>query len=171
RDISPDNVMITRGEDDEVLAKLLDFGVAKDTRVASGEQTGAGWNLGKLGYASPEQTGLLKAGDVIDGRSDVFSLAAIAYQMVSGRLPWRKDTLQNYMHDLLLRPEEELQAEIRRHALFEWGELFVAALSRDCDVCMPGMRELKQAMIVAAESGVPDVSEGEGFRADMLRAA
>jgi len=169
RDISPDNVMITRGDDDEVLAKLLDFGVAKDTRGGGGEQTGAGWNLGKLGYASPEQTGLLKAGDVIDARSDVFSLAAIAYQMVSGRLPWRKDTLQDYMHDLLLRPEEDLRAEIRRHAPAEWRELFVAALARDRDARMPGTRELKQAMIAAADSDATSVPESEGFRADMLR--
>src|SRR5262249_10629558 len=163
RDISPDNVMITRGDDDEALAKLLDFGVAKDTRVAGGEQTGAGWNLGKLGYASPEQTGLLKAGDVIDGRSDVFSLAAIAYQMVCGRLPWRKDTLQNYMHDLLLRPEEELQAEIRRHAPEGWRELFVAALCRDREARTAGARELKQAMAAAAESGATEAPESEGF--------
>src|SRR5262249_25073655 len=130
RDISPDNIMLTSDEGGEVIAKLLDFGIAKDTVRPSPVLTGVGWNIGTIGFSSPEQMGLLGRDEAIDARCDVFSLAAVAYLMLPGVLPWRRDGVQSYTHDLLLRPEDELVTEIASHVPLPWGEVFVEALAR-----------------------------------------
>jgi serine/threonine protein kinase len=170
RDISPDNVMLS-AIDGEVVAKLLDFGIAKDTVRPSRESlTGMGWNVGKIGFSSPEQMGSLREGEAIDARSDVFSLAAVAYLMITGRLPWRRDSVQAYTQDLLLRPHEELEAEVRAHVPPAWRDVFAAALSRSRDGRIADMPTLK-ARFAEAAAGPVSENEPPQFRVDMLRAS
>jgi len=74
RDVKPANIMLLPSGD----VKLMDFGVAKVSAVAL---TSAGQMLGSPAYMSPEQT----RGDELDARSDVFSLGAVLYELVTGR--------------------------------------------------------------------------------------
>ena len=75
RDVSPHNVVLsTEGE-----IKIIDFGVAKTTRVS--RDTGAGLIKGKMGYHAPEQL----RGEPIDGRSDLFGLGVVLTELVIGR--------------------------------------------------------------------------------------
>ncbi len=74
RDISPQNILISKGGD----VKLVDFGIAKAATKAS--QTQAGALKGKLLYMSPEQA----YGKPIDNRSDLFSLASVIYESITG---------------------------------------------------------------------------------------
>ncbi len=87
RDIKPENVMLHEGE-----AMVTDFGIAKAVTAAAADnltQTGA--TLGTPAYMSPEQaSGAIE----LDGRSDVYSLACVLYEMLTGRTPFVGPTAQ-----------------------------------------------------------------------------
>ncbi|MFZ1983914.1 MAG: serine/threonine-protein kinase [Desulfatitalea sp.] len=80
RDIKPSNIILT--EDSQV--KLTDFGIARIEDTGAGQQTQAGEILGTPVYMSPEQV----MGQIVDGRSDLFSVGVILYEMVVGRRPF-----------------------------------------------------------------------------------
>jgi eukaryotic-like serine/threonine-protein kinase len=82
RDIKPDNIML-EGPERRVL--LMDFGIAKAVAEAEHGLTGSGFILGTPQYMSPEQA----AGErIIDGRSDLYSLGVVGYQMLAGKAPF-----------------------------------------------------------------------------------
>lgn len=81
RDISPENVMVSRAG----LVKVLDFGVAKATTTASSTQAGA--LKGKYAYIPPEQI----QGQQVDRRTDVYAVGVMLYEMLCGRRPYRGD--------------------------------------------------------------------------------
>lgn len=80
RDIKPSNILVTSDPSMGELVKILDFGIAKLMQAGS-EQTST--FMGTLAYASPEQM----EGRELDGRSDIYSLGVMMYQMLSGTLP------------------------------------------------------------------------------------
>ena len=103
RDIKPENILLIPQADGSELVKVLDFGIARVTTqtgaMASGHTpTRTGIILGTPQYVSPEQAKGVK-GAAIDGRSDLYSLGVVLYEMVTGELPFRADT----PFDLLLQ--------------------------------------------------------------------
>jgi serine/threonine-protein kinase len=80
RDLSPDNVLIPGG--DLARAKIIDFGIARSTRVGDGTIIGSGF-AGKYNYVSPEQLGLF-GGDVT-AKSDIYSLGLVLAQCLTGQ--------------------------------------------------------------------------------------
>lgn len=97
RDLSPDNLLIVRAETKEEITKVIDFGIAKPVLEKTAQQTMANIFLGKLEYCSPEQCGLLTEGEMIDHRSDIYSLAITFYYMLAGKLPFYSATPQGYL--------------------------------------------------------------------------
>lgn len=94
RDLKPDNVMVTRKGGDTDYVKVLDFGIAKTVADDSADHlTKTGFVLGTPVYMSPEQL----LGEKLDGRSDIYSLAIIVYEMLSGKLPFVGDNQQAVM--------------------------------------------------------------------------
>lgn len=101
RDLKPENIFLTKDGDDEVV-KVLDFGIAKHSQAALSEAgTKTGSLLGTPFYMSPEQARGVKA---IDHRSDLFSLAIIAYQCVTGQLPFYSEGLGDVLAQIMYEP-------------------------------------------------------------------
>jgi len=96
RDISPENLMITRDADGLERVKIIDLGVAKSDD-ADGTMTKTGIFVGKLRYCSPEHLGFLPDGEKIDGRADLYSLAIVLVEMLTGRPPFEATSPHEYI--------------------------------------------------------------------------
>jgi serine/threonine-protein kinase len=105
RDLKPGNVFIVKNDDEEV-AKVLDFGIAKVTPVAGLEEganvaTRTGSLVGTPCYMSPEQA---LGHKTIDHRSDLWSLAVIAFECVVGKRPFDSEALGDLIVAICARP-------------------------------------------------------------------
>ena len=96
RDIKPDNVLF-RDADTPV---LTDFGIAREIASDAQRMTQAGMVLGTPSYMAPEQI----SGDPVDGRADQYSLGAMWFQMLTGRVPYEADTTTNLLYAHMARP-------------------------------------------------------------------
>jgi len=94
RDIKPANVMLDR---ETGSVKIMDFGIA---RVADGSRTRTGLVLGTPSYMSPEQLAGLK----VDGRSDLYSLGVMLFQLLTGHLPHQSESMAALMHQIANQP-------------------------------------------------------------------
>jgi serine/threonine-protein kinase len=91
RDLKPDNVVLVDRAGKKDFVKVLDFGIAKRSREEDKNEqklTQQGMVLGTPPYMSPEQF----TGRPIDSRSDIYSLGVMAYEMLTGKLPFHADT-------------------------------------------------------------------------------
>ena len=103
RDLKPDNVMLQdRGRQKDVV-RVLDFGIAKlrdDNRATQQAMTQAGDMLGTPQYMAPEQI----RGEAIDGRTDIYALGCMLYEMVTARLPYEAPTIMAMLSKHLIEP-------------------------------------------------------------------
>jgi serine/threonine protein kinase/ketosteroid isomerase-like protein len=108
RDVAPDNLMLTHDEDGRPHVKLIDLGIAKavdrDHRMTS-----TGVFLGKLKYASPELFGSLLPGEKIDGRSDLYSLGVVLYEILTGVRPIPGDAPAELLRAHLFLPPKPFE--------------------------------------------------------------
>ena len=101
RDLKPDNIFLVR-EDDQELAKVLDFGIAKTTGPQlGGLETRTGVTMGTPYYMSPEQ---LEGRKALDHRSDLWSLAVITCECLSGLRPFDGETYGELLLNICARP-------------------------------------------------------------------
>ncbi|MEP6536318.1 MAG: protein kinase [Bryobacteraceae bacterium] len=104
RDIKPANIMIHEG----TIAKIADFGVAK---IQSHQMTQAGTILGTPNYMSPEQI----QGHPVDGRADQFSLAVIAYELLTGERPFAGESMTTLLFKIVKEepiPPKQINASL-----------------------------------------------------------
>lgn len=149
RDIKPANIMFDAATD---AVKVTDFGIA---RITDSSKTRTGLVLGTPSFMSPEQL----AGKKVDGRSDLYSLGVTLFQLLTGSLPLRGESMTELMHKIAnteapdirqLRPElspavarvvaQALQK--RPEARYQTGRQFAA--------------DLRQAGVAAGQAGSPE---------------
>lgn len=101
RDLKPENVFLVKNEDEEV-AKVLDFGVAKveSSALFEGTRTRTGSILGTPFYMSPEQA---QGNRAVDSRSDLWSMGVIAFECITGRRPFYSDGLGDLVLAICVR--------------------------------------------------------------------
>jgi serine/threonine-protein kinase len=93
RDLKPDNIMVARHRDGSDLVKVVDFGIAKASASDAQKVTKTGLVVGTPEYMSPEQL----AGDRLDGRSDIYALGLVAFNCLTGTLPFAANSAQEAM--------------------------------------------------------------------------
>ncbi|MFI4926106.1 MAG: CHASE2 domain-containing protein [Burkholderiales bacterium] len=126
RDIKPANIMY---ELDSDTVKVTDFGIA---RITDASRTRTGLVLGTPSFMSPEQL----AGRKVDGRSDLWSLGVTLYQMLTGALPFRGESMAELMYKIANEDAPDLR--LVRHDLPQrLAEVVARALARKPDLRYP----------------------------------
>jgi len=161
RDIKPENVMLREDE----FVKVLDFGLAKltekkDDATSDTEaptqvlvKTTLGVVMGTTAYMSPEQA----RGREVDARTDIFSLGAVMYEMLTGRLPFAGETTADILGALLHKEPQPLR-ELAPETPADLQHIVSKALRKDKDEryqtiksLLADLRTLKQEIEFAAK--------------------
>jgi serine/threonine-protein kinase len=161
RDLKPENVFLVRNDEEEI-AKVLDFGIAKSTSVLAASASGStrtGALLGTPYYMSPEQAEGLRS---LDHRTDIWSMGVIAFECLVGRRPFDTETIGSLLLAICTRPMPVPS---------QWGSVpagFDAWFARAC------ARDMAQRFSSAKEAAAElrRVSEGgEGARSSATSGA
>ena len=147
RDIKPENILLEGRH-----AVLADFGVARalvDARTG-GRLTATGVAVGTPGYMSPEQV----SGDVIDARADLYALAVVGYEMMSGKPPFEGPTAQAILTAHLTTPPLPL-TEIRPEVPSGVSNAIARALSKQPEDRYHTAQEFADALMHAGVTTVP----------------
>lgn len=154
RDIKPANIMVNQ---ETLTPKLVDFGVA---RIEGTNATQSGTVLGTPHYMSPEQC----RGEVVDGRSDLFSLGAMTYEMLTGIKAFQGDTIVNVMMGILDPNTPVPPGDLRPEIPYELSEVVMKALAKDpADRFQRGkeMVEALQSALADAPSATVAIRPGD----------
>jgi serine/threonine-protein kinase len=102
RDLKPDNVVVLRRDDGADFVKVVDFGISKSAGDGEDRLTRAGTVIGTPEYMAPEQG----AAAVVDHRADVYAFGVLAYELVTGSLPFQGPTAIAILIEHQTRPPE-----------------------------------------------------------------
>jgi serine/threonine-protein kinase len=148
RDLKPDNIMLAKFRDGTDCVKVVDFGIAKAAGVEAQKVTRTGLVIGTPEYMSPEQI----AGDPLDARSDIYSLGLVAYNILTGRLPFNSKTAQESVIMRLTEPPMRL-AQTRPQ--IDWTpavqQVMDRALQRDAALRYTSANEFGRALSAAVQ--------------------
>ncbi|GAA4660065.1 serine/threonine-protein kinase [Gordonia humi] len=156
RDIKPANILITPGQDpirpDAV--KVTDFGIAQALGDAASALTSTGTAVGTMRYCSPEQID----GRAVDGRADLYSLAATAFELLTGSSPYDATSLQGLMTAHMFA--EPPRASERNRGLSPAVDAVIAAgLAKDPahrpPSCLAFAQALRSALFTGRAPAVP----------------
>jgi len=148
RDIKPDNILLDRSG--HVL--VTDFGIAKAAQAATAQQlTTEGMIIGTPQYMSPEQA----SGDKVDGRSDIYSLGIVLYQMLSGEPPFDGDSSASILAKQLTQVPSPIRRS-RSDVPEELGFVLERMLEKNPARRMQSAAELSRALVDALPTAARD---------------
>jgi len=152
RDLKPENIFLVPGPDGKPMSMVTDFGLAKEKKAEPGmaKLTATGIILGTPEFMSPEQI----RGKPLDGRSDIYALGLVAYELFSGRLPFEGRSAQDMMIARLRGvplPLRKARAELNFTPEFE--KALMKAIEVEPNDRYQSARELGDALHRAAFGG------------------
>jgi serine/threonine-protein kinase len=134
RDVKPDNIMLSGTG----AVKVMDFGIA---RVVESSLTRTGSVMGTPAYMSPEQVN----GQKVDGRSDIFSLGVILYELLTGRKPFKGDTMPSLMF-AIMKEEPPQPSTVDAAVAPAWDPILKKALAKSRDERYATVKEFATAV-------------------------
>ncbi len=134
RDVKPDNIMLTKSG----TVKVMDFGIA---RAVDSTLTKTGSVMGTPAYMSPEQA----SGYKIDGRSDIFSLGVILYELLTGRRPFSGDTFPSLMF-AIIKEDPAPPSLVDPNISTTWDGIVMKALAKKLDERYAAAKDFAQAV-------------------------
>ena len=146
RDIKPANVMVDPSDDS---VKVTDFGIA---RITDSSRTRTGMVLGTPSFMSPEQM----AGRRVDGRSDLYSLGVMLFQLLTGRLPHHADSMAKLMYQIANDPAPDVRT-LRRDLPEALANVVALALEKRPEVRYADGRALAEDLRTIAAACAPVV--------------
>ncbi|HSO38315.1 MAG TPA: serine/threonine-protein kinase [Labilithrix sp.] len=159
RDLKPANLFLTRDEEGRLLVKVLDFGIARSNkpfRTRSPVMTGKDMVLGTPSYMSPEQARGL---DSLDHRCDVWALAVVAYESLTGDIPWEGETLEDIFLSICthrVRPILGLRPDLPPAI----AQVFERSFAEKLDARFGSALELSDALELLVDPGAVEAAAG-----------
>ncbi|MFO0563533.1 MAG: serine/threonine-protein kinase [Polyangiales bacterium] len=150
RDVKPENIMVERDARGVLVAKLIDFGVARELVPSdlSATRTSLGVPIGTPLYMSPEQA---RAAGAIDHRSDLYSLAAVIYECLSGATPHTGESVTVLLANILTCEPTPLSQRASGLVSPEVAAVVMKGLARDRAARFQSAREWEVAFDAACE--------------------
>lgn len=170
RDLKPANLFLVRRKDGATWVKVLDFGVSKILGDAggSGDTTRSNTMLGSPHYMSPEQ---MRSSRDVDARTDVWSLGVVAYQLLTGRVPFEGKTLTHIIA-AVLEGEPDPPSRLVKGLPPALDAAVLRCLESDRERRFPGVVELAAALApFAPASAAPSLERLLGVRPPPRRVA
>ncbi|MBX3201458.1 MAG: serine/threonine protein kinase [Labilithrix sp.] len=164
RDLKPDNVVLAERAGQKDWVEVLDFGIAKRSSEHDPNEaklTQQGMVLGTPPYMSPEQF----TGQPVDERSDIYALGVMAYEMLTGRLPWEANTAWEWASKHMTEPPTPLERQpLGPNVPEAMRNAITRALSKNKDERFASVREFFDAFSggAVAPISVPNASAAGG---------
>jgi serine/threonine-protein kinase len=163
RDLKPSNLMVMQPDTPQERIKVMDFGLAKicQTKAAKEDKITdptAEYAVGTPGYISPEQV----RGEEVDHRSDLYSVGVIAYELLSGQLPFQRSSPM----DMMLAHATEIPPTFKEMGLRKWvprevEEVVLSCLDKQPEQRPPSAHDLLESYRAALGAFEARVEEAE----------
>ncbi|HRI62661.1 MAG TPA: protein kinase [Polyangium sp.] len=145
RDLKPQNLFLTRRPDGSPCIKVLDFGISKHTFMEESgnmDLTRPSDILGSAYYMSPEQA---RSSRSVVPQSDIYSLGAVLYKLLTGRAPFPRKTMLE-VYEALLTESPPLPSQFRKEIPAGLESIIMRCLDKKIELRFPGARELIAAL-------------------------
>ncbi len=158
RDLKPDNVFLVKQRDGRTVVKLLDFGLAKLIRGDDVRLTQSGQMVGTPAYLAPEQA----KGQRVDAAADVYALGAMAFELLTGELPFAAGSAMEMVSKHLTEPPPSARARVAGLPA-EIDALVTTMMAKD-RAARPSLDEVRRAI---AQARAVEASGGGGSRSEL----